>query len=301
MAMRFLAIAVSIFLVGCAGTRPMTSRTVVAPSITRAESDDLDDLRKSVRTDPPPAPDFESGKRGRRSNHGDKDSCSGTDHDTLTFSGPVVTAILSAPFSLPIRVAGDDWDHVTEFPDFPFADDVKGSLLVNNFDKVYKQSWTGTLQAIAIPQAHDIDRFGGRLLLDSASRFGIDTESNFWTKGLISKPSDELWTGDANLVFRFAESERVQWRAGAGVNWLSDSARTNTGINFTYGFDWFPVRPWTVSSVIDFGSLGHAGLFHNRTTVGAMIGPTELFAGYDYFAVGSATFHGPVAGVGWRF
>ena len=65
--------------------------------------------------------------------------------------------------------------------------------------------------------------------------------------------------------------------------------------------EWFPVKPWTASTVFDFGTLGHGHLLHNRSTVGAMLGPVEVFAGYDYFQINSVRIHGPVAGLGWRF
>lgn len=267
----------------------------MAPSIVRAESDDLEDLKKAVQSKP--AVDQTKKKPGEASGG----AASSTENDESSLSGQLFLAVIASPFKIPILMLEDDYDHVTEFPDYPYAEDVSGSLLRDNFQSIKKQMLTGTLQTYAIPQAHDVDRFGGRLLLDSCTRFGIDTETNYWTQGLIKGPSDQLWTGDANLVFRFAESERMQWRAGVGVNWLADNIRSETGVNFTYGFDWFPARPWTVSSVIDLGSLGAAGLFHNRTTVGAMLGQTEVFAGYDYFQVGSTKFQGPVAGIGWRF
>ena len=147
----------------------------------------------------------------------------------------------------------------------------------------------------------DVDRFGGRLVLDTASRLGLDTETNYWHETFSNGGSDQLWTGDANIVFRFAQSEKTQFRAGVGVNWLADSGIGDVGFNFTYGADWFPRKPWTVSTVFDMGTIGTGTLFHNRTTAGVMLGPVEAFAGYDYFQLGSAKFHGPVAGVGIRF
>ena len=90
-------------------------------------------------------------------------------------------------------------------------------------------------------------------------------------------------------------------RTGVAVNWLADQIRPEAGFNFTYGIEWFPRKPWTISSVIDAGKLGEASLFHNRSTVGVMLGATEAFVGYDYLQVDAAKIHGPVAGVGWRF
>ena len=159
----------------------------------------------------------------------------------------------------------------------------------------------GALQAITVQDGAGIARYGGRLLLDSESRFGLDTETNYWTQSRTLGNQEQLWTGDLNIVYRYAESEHFQWRAGAGMNWLADRGYNREGFNFTYGVEWFPAKPWTVSSVFDIGTLGSGTLVHNRTTVGVMMGPVEAFAGYDYFAVDKAHFQGPVAGLGYRF
>lgn len=295
---RFSLLFAVVLSTGCA-----TSRTqfVAAsrPPIIRADSDELSDLKKAAHEreeSAPSSPGYHPDKKEK------KDDCS----PSYTIPGSEIIGMgivyaLASPFLLPAALLQDDYDHITEFPDYPYAEGVSGSLLHNNSDEIKKQSWMGTVQTFVIPQAHDLDRIGTRLLLDSTSRFGIDTESNYWTQNLGGGHHDQLWTGDANLVFRFAEGERMQWRVGVGVNWLSDDVRNEAGFNFTYGFDWFPARPWTVSSVMDLGSLGRSTMFHGRTTVGAMIGQAEVFAGYDYFQIDNAEFQGPVAGLSWRF
>ncbi|MFV0444957.1 MAG: hypothetical protein ACK5Q5_15395 [Planctomycetaceae bacterium] len=76
---------------------------------------------------------------------------------------------------------------------------------------------------------------------------------------------DHLWTGDCNVVFRFgrfAQSERAEFHTGVGLNWLNDPAQTDAGFNFTYGADFFPQQLWIVSTTLDAGTLGSAGLVH---------------------------------------
>jgi hypothetical protein len=108
---------------------------------------------------------------------------------------------------------------------------------------------------------------------------------------------DSLWLGDGNIVFRFAQSELLVMRAGLGVTWLSDPADTNVGFNFTYGGDFFPIRPWIFSGELDLGALGHASVVHFRLIVGVNLGMTEAFLGYDYYDVGHTQIAGLVAGV----
>jgi hypothetical protein len=44
---------------------------------------------------------------------------------------------------------------------------------------------------------------GTRILIDTKTRLGVDSEVNYWHESLGSGQHDDLWTGDANRVFRF--------------------------------------------------------------------------------------------------
>lgn len=50
------------------------------------------------------------------------------------------------------------------------------------------------------------------------------------------------------------------------------------------------------SAVIDWGTLGHAPLFHARATAGVTYHGWEVFTGYDYRTIGDATLQGLIAG-----
>jgi len=130
-----------------------------------------------------------------------------------------------------------------------------------------------------------------------SARFGLDTEMSFLEENLPDGGRDQLWLGDCNLVFRFAQSEHVQWRTGIGFNWLDDPAETDFGFNFTYGFDWFPARPWVVSSTIDWGTLGRAEQFRFRTTAGALLWGLESYVGYEYYDLDRTQMNMLIGGV----
>ena len=291
---------------GCVNSRSLARTSSHSSPIIRAESDHLIDLEVAAHEgqvdDKNKTNDRSERKHGcshcRRCNN---NPCTCSSSSENNFAGQVFVMTISAPFTVPACLLHDDYEHYTEFPDFPYADGVPGALLIDREFKGKTQSLSGNLQMFAVPGFDDLDRYGGRLVLESAARIGIDTETNYWRSTHSNGGVNHAWTGDVNLVFRFAESEHVQWRAGVGVNWLADQISPEMGVNFTYGVDWFPRRPWTVSSVIDCGTLGGSTLFHNRSTAGVMVGPMELFAGYDYFQLGTANFHGPVAGLGYRF
>ncbi len=298
-------ILLALSLLGCGvATVPFPVAAADFPFSIRAESDHLSELGSAARESKPKKEKHEKRERhsGSSCTRCNASPCTCDSSSSLfgDLSGQAVLAALAAPFTVPIAVLGDQYEVETRFPAYPYADDLPGSLVLTTPYQGSTSDWAANLQFFAIPETSDLNRYGGRLVLDSASRLGIDTESNYWMES-SSAGSDHVWTGDANLIFRFAESEHVQMRAGLGVNWLSDRVGTNAGMNFTYGLDWFPRKPWTVSTVFDVGSIGRGTLFHNRTTAGVMLGPVEAFAGYDYFQIGSTNFHGPVAGLGLRF
>jgi hypothetical protein len=134
------------------------------------------------------------------------------------------------------------------------------------------------------------------VLIDTAWRIGFDTSFDRREEELSSTAEDELWTGDMNLLIRFAQNELIQVRAGVGANWLADDTGDDWGFNFTYGGDVMPLRPFILSGEIDWGRLGEAGLFHGRGTVGVEYRHVEVYTGYDYFDVGGTQIHGWVAG-----
>ena len=150
-------------------------------------------------------------------------------------------------------------------------------------------------------QPGDLSRIGGRLQLNTTPRFGLDAQMDWLREPSTGPLEDELWLGDCNVVFRFAQSERAQFYSGVGFNWLDDPIDTDFGFNFTYGADLFPVKPWVVSSSIDWGSLGRAELFRFRTTAGLMINRVEVFAGYEYLDIDRTQVNTYVAGVGIWF
>lgn len=157
--------------------------------------------------------------------------------------------------------------------------------------------WSCRLRAEYTSDFNDLSRIGGHLLLSSTSRFGVDTGFDYLQEELPGGGHDYLTLGDFNLVYRFAQSEHLQFRAGVGFNWLSDEIDTDFGFNFTYGADFFPIRPWVVSATLDLGTLGNAGLFHFRTTAGVIIHGCEVYTGYEYHAIGSTRINGLVGGV----
>lgn len=143
----------------------------------------------------------------------------------------------------------------------------------------------------------DIDWIGGHVLIDSTWRVGIESDFRNVREDISQSFQDSLWLGDANVLYRFAQNDWVQMRTGLGFNFLSDTDGSDFGFNFTYGGDWFPVKPLALSAELDLGTLGSANVYHLRSTIGANWGVCEAYIGYDYYDIGPTQLSGMVAGV----
>jgi len=214
--------------------------------------------------------------------------------------GGAFTDVLTMPWGLPHRLAGDNLGCEGFFPDAPYDHD-DGYIAIDPFGHYQYHRWAGHFRAEYADDFADLSRIGARLVLESSSRWGIDTEWNYWRENLGNGDHDWLTTGDGNIVWRFAQNEHIAMRSGLGISWLDDRQETNYGFNFTYGLDFFPCKPWILSADIDWGTLGGRSLFHGRATAGVIVGHAEVYVGYDYYDVGDVALNGLVAGVGFWF
>jgi hypothetical protein len=176
------------------------------------------------------------------------------------------------------------------------TDPPKGPLVTLSVDPSARR-WGGQFRGEYGDNFGRLTGVGGELILETTSRFGIDTSFQHLTERLPGADDDHLNLGDCNLIYRFAQSPRAQMRMGLGANWLNDSTRTDLGFNFTYGGDFFPRKPWVLSSAIDWGTLGHAGLFRFRATGGVIVNRFEGYLGYEYLDIGSTQDNFLIGGV----
>ena len=274
-----------------------------------------------------------SGSSKRRGNRGDHHH---HDHDDEGWGMHVVTdevgmgmifRALTSPFWGPPVMLGDDYYVPGYFPRHPYCG-VRGymagpawlvdeSYYADPYDRdplgeaypngsveppplVYggpRRRWAGRFSAEYAENFGDLSRIGGHLLVSTTSRFGLDTEMHNFRENLPNATVDELWLGDCNLIFRFAQSPHMQWRIGMGMNWIDDPVDTDYGFNFTYGVDVFPCEPWVASATLDWGTLGRAELFRFRTTVGAVLFGVEPYAGYEYLDIDRTQINNLIAGV----
>lgn len=265
----------------------------------------LSTLSESVRTPSASEPSADEStsnrKSGKRWHLADSDYKHGDDNDSdnwfgLLLVGGAVVAV-TAPIWMPIKIASDDYSSAGYFPEYPYQHGIGGYMMIDPW--VPSEPFTYSLQTRAefADNFSGISRIGTHLLFDTTTRFGIESEVNHWRESLGIGQHDDLWTGDANLVFRFAQSEWMQMRTGLGMNWLADDIGTDLGFNFTYQGDFFPADPWIISAELDLGSLGDETLVHGRVTTGLHWHRAEVFIGYDYYKIDRTELSGFVSGL----
>ena len=255
-----------------------------------AEEGTLQSIRNDVH-EAPPAPAASSPPQSSSSRScGDSDDDSPFEElksDVFLFGAKVVGLAVSSPIWVPHCLLNDNYDFV-DLHQFPYDDTANPP---ETFPFVVR------LDADYVEAFDNLDRINGHLLISTASRFEFDARFQHLGERLADGEEDQLWTGDCNVTYRFAQSEREQFRAGLGINWLNEPTQTDLGFNFTYGTDFFPAKPWVLSAVLDAGTLGHAGLFRFRTTAGVVYRSVELYTGYEFTDIGSVHWNGLIGGV----
>ncbi|HUT89844.1 MAG TPA: hypothetical protein VMY37_10125 [Thermoguttaceae bacterium] len=236
--------------------------------------------------------------------------------DAKGWTGLIIVSAytVTSPFWGPHAILEDEFLSYEYFPRFPY-DQVPGYMMCSPCDSLEPdpacevdplrsegwptrpRTWAARFRMEYADEFNDLQRIGGHLLLETRSRFGLDTETSYLEEELPDGTQDALWLGDCNVVYRFAQGEYAQFRAGVGFNWLDDPEETDFGFNFTYGADLFPRRPWVLSATIDWGTLGEAELFRFRTTGGVVVHGVELYTGYEYLDIDSTQMNGIMGGV----
>ena len=272
----------------------------VFSTVARAE-DSLSQLREEVRTEDPPAPSRERAEDRQATSYNPSSDPSNPDTNNDEWGALFLPALgvagvaASAPFWGPPMLIGDSRLVDGYFPRYPYKQ--RGGYM-----------WIGDpvpdVYVVGIRARSDFGtnfgRFewvGGHLLIESTARLGVETDFRVLQQNGPGTTFDSLTLGDANLFYRFAQSNQFQGRAGLGFNYLVDRADSNFGFNFTYAADWYPVKPVIVSAELDLGWLGQESLFHIRVTEGVNWKYGEAFVGYDYYDVGNFQVGGMVAGV----
>ena len=277
-----------------------------------ATAQSLGQLRSEVRVnDPVPARAPDRDRDDSQHSHYDDDGDDDYDSDSYTLEdigliGLVGSVVVSSPIWLPIALADDHFGRAGYFPAFPYQYD-SGYMLIPPYESVGPSgprmpfNYAVRARSDYGTNFNGLDWVGGNVLAEFSTRFGLESEFRYYQQDFLNPPTagarDNAWLGDANVFYRFAQSDFMQFRTGVGINWLSDRLHTDVGFNFTYAADFYPTKPWVISGEFDWGVLGDEQLLHTRITTGLQMKGLEAYIGYDFVDVGKFQSNSLIAGV----
>jgi len=200
------------------------------------------------------------------------------------------------------------------FPKYPYEAGNDGQLAIS-LGPTPKEEWLGVDQASAppapiVPKRNWALQLGGEsgYVFDRVWRAGfnlrfqtsyrLEFDAN-WSLFMERERGayDNLAIGREHIIWRFAQSNAVQFHTSLGAQHLIDAQGDVDGIDVAYGFDIFPGRPIIMSFEGALGSLGSAFAPRVRATFGFVRSHYELLLGYEHQWIGKETLGGPFAGV----
>jgi hypothetical protein len=153
------------------------------------------------------------------------------------------------------------------------------------------------LAAEGSPPVSGVGRVQARARLITSERIELDAAYGLYLEGPTGSASS-AWLGQSHVSFRFAQSPRVQFRAGLGARHWIDHQGSTLGLDGLYAVDVFWGKPMTSTLELSGGSLGSGWAFETRATLGAAFGMGEVYAGYDAIWIGPGSVDGAVAYLG---
>lgn len=279
-----------------------------APSVARADGP-LDDVRQEVHGDSDSG--SSSSSSDDSSDDGGDDDWS-TDYDADGGSGasdasPAALCLLVPIVCGPLLLIEEGYDTPMLYDRHPYAGS-EGDMVAVGYENPWGLKAKTMRIEVAAESAYQIGnlwRFSGDARLQTRYRIGAQATLNYY-RDFINE--DQLWLGDAALDFAFARGTHGAFWFGAGARFMlddtprQDKPNSNAyGFNFTWGGEIYPFQPLTLTLRADIGHLGKAVTGQLRGTAGVMLGPVELYAGYDQLFIGSARLGGPVVGVKGHF
>ncbi len=234
-------------------------------------------------------------------------SAGASDGQDQTYDGNLILATLlgagivaSSPLWVPHAILQDDsFSSSGYFLRFPY-DGASGYIKTEGASTQTKP-FAARLDVEYVETFDSLNNYSGHLLVETAPRFGLAASASHLEEHLSNGGWDQLQIGDCNFVYRFAQGGWGEFRTGLGLNWLNDSHGTDLGFNFNYAADFYPKNPWVLSAEIDAGTLGHAGVFRFRTTLGVLFHGVEAYTGYEYTDIGRTPWNGLIAGLRFWF
>ena len=257
------------------------------------------------RTTPPSPPAYSYSRHHQNlhaADHGHYDDDDGSTGEAELFilSTMVAAWVLSLPVTVPQAIFGDD-NHPGGFIKYPFARAHTGNMMMNPMQGDPVQSSHLRMRLDYADNFLAQQKISTHFIFESRNRLGVDASFDYLRESVAVGQHEQLWIGDVNVVWRFAQMEKAQMRVGLGMNWQRAVTGTENGINFTYGGDFYLSERQVISADLDWGRLGSAGLFRMRTTYGRQIGRAKVYVGYEYLSIGDFRKNFLITGMSFDF
>ena len=224
-----------------------------------------------------------------------------TDELELFFLSNMVAAwVLSLPVTVPRTIFGDD-QTPGGFIKYPFARAHTGSMMMNPMQGDAVESSHLRIRVDYADNFIAQQKISTHFIFELRNRLGVDASFDYLRENVGVGQHEQLWVGDVNMVWRFAQAENAQMRIGLGMNWQRTFVGTENGINFTYGGDFYLSEPQVISADLDWGRLGSAGLFRIRTTYGRQIARAKIYVGHEYLSIGDFKKNFLITGMSFDF
>ena len=250
-------------------------------------------------TPPPDYSDSRDHQNPHLADHDHGDDSTG-EAELFILSTRIATWVLSLPVTVPQVIFGDDY-RPGGFIKYPFARAHAGSMRMNPLPG---DSVESSHLRIRLDYADNFlaqQKISTHFIFESRNRWGVDGSFDYLRESVAADQHEQLWVGDVNVIWRFAQMDKAQMRVGLGMNWQRAAAGTENGINFTYGGDFYLSEPQIISADLDWGRLGSAGLFRMRSTYGRQIGRAKVYVGHEYLSIGSFKKNFLITGVSFDF
>ena len=260
----------------------------------------LGQIRDAVRQE---APKEDGRKRKPKQTNRDRDRNNGFGRvlSLSNFLRPTVRQVHAVHYSPPSNTEGTSAARVSETTDASQTD-VLTDVNADYFTMYApREPWCARVSIQGGTDFDDLTQGSLGLTLHFPGSRGLDSNvSVFHESGTGS--SDTLLLGDVNLARYLLLGDHFRLLFGYGVNWLSDSLGSETGINFTTGFDWHLAPRWWMTGELDLGSIGDAGLTHLQIGIGRALGRSTVWAtDYSSYDIGGISIKTIFSGLQFRF
>lgn len=284
--MRNISFAISLFLLAAGQTSVLAGDLDKANKIVSGKDGDHTSKSRKNRT------------RVRRKD--DNDDWEGNEPGDTALA-EIALISLTFPWWGPyLLIEGDDYPTTLGFRGYPYEDGALGHVVYpGDDDEAFAAQMAGQLSMGLGYMGNDGWRATARGRWMHQYRFDVDVNViGFGEFDNGDLDSATFFSG--HVGYRFVQTDTLTMRTGIGGAFWQTQGLWAGGVDFYYGFDWFLVEPIVFSMNAEIGGLGKAFRFGFQGSMGALIGRTEIYLGWEHFVLAReevVELGGPQAGV----